>query len=233
MELRKNTILMINVVIILVLILITKMIYAQEGKPIKFPNRSIGLSFGPSYHQKQKLAGCNIGLDHKIQLNKTFTLHNAFVATLHVGNDPKLMDSVGTIGFASVTPRGSDNDIFRFVTAGIQTSIAVSAALFSGKLKIGMGPLLRYQTTTYPDDYSIVVDVWQGQTTTIIDTYYKIDKIYPHTLSLGGLMFAEAKLFTYKKINVSANLQYQFDNRNDNLFSGGLIVQRAYKKTRI
>lgn len=233
MRSRRNIILTVNILLLIVLILITKLIFAQQIRTVKFPERSFGVSISPSNHIKQGIRGLNVGLNHEIKLNKVLTLHNDFAVTMHTGTDPLFADSLGDMKkVLALDPDFMDKPL-PFITGGIQTFVGLSANLLSGKLTIGAGPLVRYQTTTVPDKYSFFYEVRVGQFSTRYHTYYIIDRIHPHTLSAGALFFMDVKLINVNKLNIKATANYQLDSYRNTILSIGLKFQQSYTRARL
>lgn len=205
---------------------------AQDAKKIKFPDRALVFSAGLSQHISQSLPGGYLGINHEINLSKKFTFHNNLTFTLHNGKDKTQAGILGN-ALAMTTMAPDFNSVpLKFITAGIQTFAGASTSFFSGKLMIGAGPMLRYQTTTKPENYEF--NATNRQTTTggtiLYRAYYQINSIRPHSFAAGGLLFLDLKVFNIKSIETKAILVYQFDSQGDKLFSAGIKLIKPYKK---
>lgn len=218
---------------ITILLLSCNYTIAQDSKKIKFPDRALVFSTGISQHISQSLPGGYLGLKHEINLSKKIKLHHNLTFTLHKGKDNTHAGIIGN-AIAMTTVQPDINSVpLKFITAGIQTFSGASTSFFSGKLMIGAGPMLRYQTTTKPENYEFTATTRPTTTggTFLYRAYYQINSIRPHSFSAGGLLFLDVKLFKVKSIETKANLMYQFDSQGDKLFSAGIKLVKPYKKT--
>ena len=204
--------------------------YAQKKNELRFPERKIGLSIGFSHHQKQSIGGVFIEAGQEIKLSKKMSLYNNFGFTIHSGIDPKHDMVVPSISSLRLQDPSFSTAAFRFVTAGIQTSPMLFLNLKSDKLKLGIGPLVRYQTTSWPSDYEFNLISTPTTTRTLYYTNYSIKQIQPHALSGGGRMMIDVRVATIKKIEARATCTYQIDSNGDCLVGLGIKLQRAYKK---
>ena len=204
--------------------------YAQKNNELRFPERKIGLSIGFSHHQKQSIGGVFIEAGQEIKLSKKMSLYNNFGFTMHSGIDPKHDMVVPSISSLRLQDPSFSTAAFRFVTAGIQTSPMLFLNLKSDKLKLGIGPLVRYQTTSWPSDYNFNLISTQTTTRTLYTANYSIKQIQPHTLSAGGRMMLDVQIAKIKKIEARAICSYQVDSNGDRLVGLGIKLQRSYKK---
>jgi len=143
-----------NLTFITILLLSCNYTIAQDAKKIKFPDRVIGFSSGISQHMSQSLAGGYLGINHEINLSKKIKLHHNLTFTLHKGVDNTQEAILGNAIAMTTVPPDFNSFPLKFISAGIQTFSGASTSFFSGKLMIGAGPLLRYQTTTKPENYA-------------------------------------------------------------------------------
>lgn len=193
-------------------------------------NRTFGFNVGFTKHQTQSINGCILGLNHEIPLKKKLRLHNDFSIMVNSGKDPVHDATLMNVQLlAQLDPAFKRSPIY-FLTAGIQTTSAISTSFFSDKLRIGAGSLFRYQTTNKPEDYTFNI-IRSGSNTITYYTKYVINSIRPHKLSIGGVFFADLDLFKIKLYDIKANMNYQFDSGNDRIFSFGIKVQKDYKKS--
>lgn len=204
--------------------------YAQKNNELRFPERKIGLSIGFSHHQKQSIGGVFIEAGHEIKLSKKLSLYNNFGFTMHSGIDPKHDMVVPSISSLRLQDPSFRTAAFRFVTAGIQTSPMLFLNLKSDKIKLGFGPLLRYQTTSWSSDYDFNLVSRQLSTITLFTTNYVIKQIQPHTLSAGGRMMIDVHIAKIKKFEARATCSYQVDSNSDRLGGLGIKLQRSYVK---
>lgn len=206
---------------------------AQESRKIKFPDRTLGLGAGISQHFSQSLAGGYLDMNHEIKLSKKIRLHNNFTFTLHKGEDGTQSAILGNAIAMTTVPPDINIAPLKFITAGIQTYAAASTTIFSEKLMLGAGPLLRYQTTTKPESY--VFTATTRPTTSggsfLYRAYYLINSIRPHSFAAGGILFMDIKLFKAKTVETKGNVIYQFDSQGNKLFSAGIKLMKPYRKT--
>lgn len=232
---KKNFALAEKIGLNLIIILLLSFNYsiAQDSKKIKFPDRALGFNAGISQHLSQSLAGGYLGINHEINLSKKIKLHHNLSFTLHKGKDKTHSAILGNATAMTTVPLDVNYVPLKFITAGIQTFSGASSTFFSGKLMFGVGPILRYQTTTKPENYAFTATTRPSTTggTFLYRAYYQINSIRPHTFSAGGLLFLDVKLFKVKSIETKANLMYQFDSQGDKLISAGIKLIKPYKKT--
>lgn len=204
--------------------------YAQKNNELRFPERKIGLSIGFSHHQKQSIGGVFIEAGQEIKLSKKMSLYNNFGFTIHSGIDPKHDMVVPSISSLRLQDPSFSTAAFRFVTAGIQTSPMLFLNLKSDNIKLGIGPLVRYQTTSWPSDYDFNLVSRQLSTITLFTTNYVIKQIKPHTLSAGARMMIDVHVAKIKKFEARATCSYQVDTNGDRIAGLGIKLQRGYKK---
>ena len=223
----------VNITLITIILLSCNYTIAQDAKKIKFPDRTLGFSTGISQHLSQSLPGGYLGINHEINLSKKIKLHHNLTFTLHKGEDGTQASILSNATATTTVPPDFNSVPLKFITAGIQTFSGVSRSLFSGKLMIGAGALLRYQTTTKPENYEFTATTRPTTTggTFLYRAFYQINSIRPHTFAAGGLLFLDVKLFKVKSIETKANLMYQFDSRGDKLLSTGIKLIKPYRKT--
>jgi hypothetical protein len=206
---------------------------AQDAKKIKFPDRTLGFSTGISQHLSQSLPGGYLGINHEINLSKKIKLHHNLTFTLHKGEDGTQASILSNATATTTVPPDFNSVPLKFITAGIQTFSGVSRSLFSGKLMIGAGALLRYQTTTKPENYEFTATTRPTTTggTFLYRAFYQINSIRPHSLAAGAMVFADIHLFKTKIIETKGNLSFQWDSRGDRIFGAGIKLQKSYRKT--
>lgn len=204
--------------------------YAQKNNELRFPERKVGLSMGFSHHQKQSIGGVFIEVGQEMKLSKKMSLYNNFGFTMHSGIEPKQDIVLSNFSGNTAQDPSFKTAAFRFVTAGIQTSPLLFLNLRSDKIKLGIGPLIRYQTTSWSSDYDFNLISAQTSTITLFTTNYVIKEIKPHTLSGGGRMMIDVHVAKIKKIEARAILSYQVDSNGDRLAGLGIKLQRGYKK---
>jgi hypothetical protein len=204
--------------------------YAQKSNELRFPERKIGLSIGFSQHQKQSIGGVFIEAGQEMKLSKKLLLYNNFGFTMHTGIDPKHDMVVTNIPSLRLQDPSFSTAAFRFVTAGIQTSPTLFLNLRSDKIKLGFGPVVRYQTTSWPSDYEFNLISTPTTTRTLYYTNYSIKQIQPHALSGGGRMMIDVHVAKIKKFEARATCSYQVDSNGDRLAGLGIKLQRSYVK---
>lgn len=216
---------------ILLAMMMSNTLFAQEGKKIKFPDRVIGLNMGYSQHLSQSIGGFGLGIHHAIKTSKRFSIHNDFSFTLHYGKEATHYTSLPSISSITAVDPWFRSVPLKFVTAGIQSSAYVSIGMMSEKIRTGAGPLIRYQTSSKPASYSFNVTTRQTSSGTLYSTNYVINSLKPHSLSAGALLFVDIAMFKTKKMEARANLQYQLDTQRDKMLTAGIKLQKTYKKT--
>ncbi len=220
-----------KVYIMLLFMQISIQLDAQVSRKIKFPERMLGFHAGYSHHQSQSIGGFNFGINHEISINKKVNLHNDFSFTIHTGKENTHDGALPNLATLTATNPYFRSAPLKYVTAGIQTFAGISINMMKGRIKIGAGSILRYQTTSKPENYTFNVVVQQITSGQLYSTNYRINSIRPHRFSAGAMAFAEMQLYKTKKINTRAHLVYQLDSQGDRIFSAGIKLQKTYKKT--
>lgn len=111
------------------------------------------LSAGKSWHGTGDLDGiiAEVAYDHNF--SNRLDLSTGLTTTINWGKDK---------GLNSYSPNASPQDrLMRFTTAGFQLAPVVNFALLYTpivQLKVGAGPLLRFQSSSYPDVYEYYQD---------------------------------------------------------------------------
>lgn len=215
--------------LMLILISLVSTIKAQTQRSI-FSEKALGFTVEYSRQQRQSLSGILMGVNQEFKVNNKLWVHHFFSITLHSGVDP-LHDAAlkNVINVALQDPYFKSSPI-KFITAGIQSGGAVSSKFLSEKVQLGAGPLIRYQTTNKPDDYTFNVVGSSFSNVPRYSTSYQINSVRPHTLSVGGLIFADVEFYKRKGVEVKATLMYQFDTRGDRILSTGFKIQKTYRK---
>ena len=114
---------------------------------------SIQLSGGRSWHGTGDLKGIMFDVSYDHTIKKRIDFSNGLTTTIHYGKDDELI---------GIFPNpASGENLLRFTTAGIQlTSLMNFAFLYSpdNQLKVGGGPILRFQSSSLPDIYAYYQD---------------------------------------------------------------------------
>lgn len=215
---------------ILVFLQICMHLEAQESSKIKFPARMLGLSAGYSHHQTQSIGGFNFGINHEISISKKVNLHNDLLFTVHSGKENTHDGALPNLATVTATNPFFRSVPLKYVTAGIQTSAGISINMMKGRIKTGAGPILRYQTTSKPEDYTFNVVVRQITSGQLYSTNYRINSIKPHIFSAGAMVFADMQLYKTKWFNTKAHMSYQLDSQGDRIISAGIKLQKTYRK---
>lgn len=112
--------------------------------------RSIQLCAGKSWHGTGDLKGFSVDVLYNQHITKKVDFSAGLTSTIHYGKDG---------GFNSLFPGISpDERLIRFTTAGIQLSSLINYSVFyshDNQLKIGVGPIVRFQSSSYPDSYGL------------------------------------------------------------------------------
>ena len=220
-----------KVCIMLLFLQISIQLDAQVSRTIKFPERMLGFHVGYSHHQSQSIGGFNLGINHEISINKKVNLHNDLSFTVHSGKENTHDGALPNLATVTATNPFFRSVPLKYVTAGIQTSAGISINMMKGRIKTGAGPILRYQSTSKPENYTFNVMVQQITSGQLYSTNYRINSIRPHVFSAGAMVFADIQLYKTKWFNSKALMSYQLDSQGDKLFSAGIKLIKPYKKT--
>lgn len=163
------------------------------------------------FNSKGDFGGFFWSSEFQTSLKKRWILVFGAAATIHEGSD-KILYEDGNGNW-------QDGEI-RHMTGGIQSGVELGYNLLSSKshlLQIGLGPVFRYQITTFPN---------YGWVNFYPDIYFR-DKRYQRSAGVGGSGFISYTYIFQNQwvVQVQASLQYVSANDNLNMF--GLSVGKV------
>ena len=186
-------------------------ILAQKNVP------SVQLSCGKSWHGTGDLNGIIFDVSYDYNIKKRIDFSNGLTTTIHYGKDQELSG----LSFNS----SPDEKLLRFTTAGIQlTSLMNFALLYSidNQLKFGVGPILRFQSTSLPDIYSYYQDP-----NVFPEPFYVFNNYTkPNTFTIGynfGITYLTKISLNYE---IGIKAFFQNDTNGDAITSISLILGR-------
>lgn len=207
-----------------VLIFITTFCEAQTRvDTLKKIESNGSLSLGVSYsrHGSGDLNGYLVDIGYEYQLKKRFSLYNNIAFSVHSDKDFGYdMISQPTNPFLQSGP-------LIFVKSGIQTSPTLFYAVSDkkcSKFKIGAGPVIRFQESSYPAGFS-----YNSGREFNISNYYIIKGVQPKIFTVG-YKFSIDYMFAVKPNNsFSLKAFYQNDTNGDLIVGFGLAYSHRVK----
>jgi hypothetical protein len=112
----------------------------------------------------------------------------------------------------------------RYNTFGIQANFVGSYRIISRQkhsMNIGLGPILRYQSTSIPDVYDIL---YPAITNLSIPVIYYQNYESQNSYEVGGMIKLGYHYYLSKKINLGASFSFQTDTNEDNISATCLSI---------
>ncbi|MBL7760153.1 MAG: hypothetical protein JNK08_05595 [Sediminibacterium sp.] len=147
-------------------------------KNIQDLKKSVQLDIGFGKHGTGDINGLNINSEYKRFFSKNLSISFGLGATLHGGAFPILYsDGNGNLIDAS----------YRYTTGGLQLTSKVGISFIKSTINdfgLQVGPILRYQSSSYFDEINVLYPAATGLPTPVIAI---INKSPQKTFSLGGI----------------------------------------------
>lgn len=171
-----------------------------------------------SFHGTGDLKGFDVIVTKRLQLNHSIDWFYGSSLTLHFGKDHSYDYPSGSIPASVLT----ENDPMKFYTFGLQGETGITLKLFEKKLPIHLssGPIIRYQSTSYPKIYSFTYSPTRNP-----DPFYTIKDIAPNSLSLGYKIQLEIGLMRIRRSRMFFNSYFQNDVKSDVITGLGLVFK--------
>ncbi|TAE18652.1 MAG: hypothetical protein EAZ47_03980 [Bacteroidetes bacterium] len=183
------------------------------SKPDNKTNIVVGINY--SSHGTGDLHGFSINLEYRKQVKKRITLSFGLTSTIH---DGKILiayfDSTGDRRDASL----------RINTSGVQLTSAVEFTILKTKknqFAVGIAPLVRYQTTSRPNDLFVYFPAATGFPLPVL----AINNTTPQrTLTAGGLISLSYNRQLSEQLTFGVRVSTQNDTRLDVINQIGLSL---------
>jgi hypothetical protein len=191
------------------------MVSAQTG----LPHRKLELALGRSFHGTGDMRGLIFTTAYSQRLNRRFSWSAAIGGTIHDASDPLYYND----------QNGSQVDAsFRYTTAGAQFSFDLGYSIIRTlhhDLTCRLGPLVRYQSSSYPDIYSINYPAGTGLPIPVI----AFQNLTPQrTLAVGGIGMLQYGYSINNKISIGAIAGLQTDTNGDTLTQLAFTIGRLF-----
>jgi hypothetical protein len=174
--------------------------------------------FHKSFNGSGDLGGFSINVTKRKHLSKSLDWFYGSSLTFHFGKDYSY--EFVSRGFPSNVL--NENDPMKFYTFGIQGESGITLKLFEKKfpIHISTGPIIRYQSTSYPTTYGFYYNP-----TRFPDPFYTIKEIDPNTLSPGYKVQLEIGLGKVRRSRMYFNSYFQNDTNGDVITGLGLVFK--------
>ena len=173
------------------------------------------LSGGKSWHGTGDFDGVIAGVDYVYTFHKRLDLSTGLVTTIHWGRDRD---------FNSYSTNTSRQDRqLRFTVAGLQLAPVLNFTLLYTsviQLKIGAGPMLRFQSSAYPDIYASYQDP-----SVFPEPFYTLDyREKQNIITAGYTVNAIVTAHVSPKFLTGLKASFQNDTNGDVITSISLLI---------
>lgn len=177
-----------------------------------------GFGFHNSFNGSGDLGGFDITVTKRKNINKSLDWYYGSSLTFHFGKDY----SYEILSRRLPSNTLNENDPMKFYTFGIQGESGITLKLFENKFPIHLstGPIIRYQSTSYPTIYS-----YQYNPNRYPDPFYTIKEIDPNTLSLGYKVQLGIGILKIRRSRMFFNSYFQNDTNGDVITGLGLVFK--------
>lgn len=193
-----------------ILILFSTQLNAQQ-------KRQISLDFSRSFHGTGDMRGLGLSAEYGKFVTKRLEITTGFTTNIHHDEFPVFINFNGKIQDASL----------RFTTAGIQLSSLANLAIVHSwvhELKLAAGPLLRYQSSSFPDVYS-----YSPATQTYPEPVFSFRQYEPQEIISVGYLAALSYAYTFSRgIFIGAKASFQNDSNSDVITQYGLRIGKRF-----
>lgn len=186
--------------------------FAQSDKP-KY-KRSLDLSLGRYKHGSGDLKGAGFILQYNKEFKKRLFWSIGLGATLHDGSVPISYSNNGEVIDGSI----------RYTTGGLQSDFSIGYSLISAthsRLQLKLGSILRYQSSSYYDEYSIYFPIVTGLPFPVVEFKNTSPQ---RTFSIGGITDLSYKYVLQNNMLLGTGVGLQIDSNGDVLTNISLIV---------
>jgi hypothetical protein len=199
-----------KLIIVAFMTLLVNIVAGQESKQLQ-------LVLGRSLNGTGDIRGYGFSVEYSKIFKKKFDWTATIGTNFHDGSFPIFFEY----------PIGNPIDgSVRYTTAGIQTAYLIGYNFLkptTSSLKLKIGGLLRYQSTSYYDDVTVIYPVLTGLPYPVIVFRNSNPQ---KTMSAGLITNISYSYKINKKINIGIVGSYQFDTNGDNISQVSISIGR-------
>jgi hypothetical protein len=189
----------------LFILILTKTSLFAQNKP-EIPKMSIQFDIGLGKNGTGDMSGFQINTEVKKYFRKKKSFSLGIGATIHDGSNP--------LTFTDATGKSFDGSL-RYNTDGLQLTGKFGLSFIRNThndLGLQIGGLLRYQSTSYPDDVTVY---YQGVTGLPFPVTVIINNFPQKTYAFGGIVQLYYNYTLNEKIYIGTNAAFQVDTNGD------------------
>ena len=186
---------------------------AQTPNPII---NTVGIHY--SLNGTGDLDGFDISVAKRKKLNSFFDLFYGADLSFHSGED----NSLSSVSRNTSTNLRNEYAPMKFYTLGIHGESGITLKIFEKSLPINfsVGPIVRYQSTSYPSIYS-----FHYNPAIFPEPVYTIKEIAPNTLSVGYKVQLALSVMKIRRSSIFFNSYFQNDTRGDVITGLGFVLK--------
>ena len=193
--------------IALLLFFLPALLCAQDTTALL--NKSIQVDMGTGLHGSGDLAGLTLNTSYTHYFRKKVSYTVEIGTSIHYGSS--------TLYYTDNFGKNIDGSI-RFTTAGIQLAGKIGLSVFRNKkndLGLRLGPLVRYQSSSTPDDINTVFPA--AGTGFDVPITFIGNESPQNTLSIGGTFQLFYNYSISNKIYIGPSAGFQIDTNGDTI----------------
>jgi hypothetical protein len=192
-------------------------VQAQTKKPLQ---HQIQLQIGPSMHSTGDMDGFSFSAEYGKYFKQRLSYSFSFGGSIHSGVNPLFFKDPST----GQTVDGS----IRYTTAGFQTGGYLGYSFvrtLHHEFQVKMGALLRYQSSSYYDEYSVIGTPVTGLP---IPVLYFVNKTPQNTYAAAGNLQLGYN-YTFKHgIFLGFLAGFQADTNEDNILQTSFMIGKRF-----
>lgn len=182
-------------------------------------SRSVWINGERSLHGSGDLSGILFSVGYGKYIRKRWEVSGAATTTIHNGSYPLIVTDNG------MEPMDAS---FRYTTAGLQAEGLVGFAPIRNRhheFKLAAGPLVRYQSSSYPDEYGITYPIVTNYPEPVF-TFRNLEK---QNMITAGYKVALSYAYTFRnRLFTGLKINFQNDTNGDVITGYGLVLGKRF-----
>lgn len=193
--------------LLLYLIFFPALLFAQDTTTLL--NKSLQIEMGTGLHGSGDLAGLTLNTCYTHYFRKKVSYTVEVGTSIHYGSS--------ALYYTDKFGKNIDGS-YRFTTAGIQLAGKIGLSVFRNKkndLGLRLGPLVRYQSSSVPDEITTVFPA--AGTGFDVPISFVSNESPQNTLSIGGVFQLFYNYSISNKIYIGPSAGFQIDSNGDTI----------------
>ncbi|MFV8269227.1 hypothetical protein ACNQGP_04725 [Flavobacterium sp. GT2N3] len=193
--------------LVLLLFFFPALLCAQDTTTLL--NKSLQIEMGTGLHGSGDLAGLTLNTSYTHYFRKKVSYTVEVGTSIHYGSS--------ALYYTDKSGKNIDGS-YRFTTAGIQLAGKIGLSVFRNKkndLGLRLGPLVRYQSSSTPDDINTVFPI--AGTGFDVPISFVSNESPQNTLSIGGVFQLFYNYSISNKIYIGPSAGFQIDSNGDTI----------------